>query len=101
MNLDRDDDSDDALLVLRLKHAGHDVQIPADAGMSEPESLALNGAVQLGIQGDEHLAQPAPRVGPEQAEPLAVAGGPADRQAAGAVGVVIIVGLGRLAVLGA
>jgi hypothetical protein len=43
MNLDRDDDSDDALLVLLWQHAGHDAQIPADAGMSGPEPLALNG----------------------------------------------------------
>ena len=34
--------------------------------------------VQLGIQGHEHLAQTAARMWPEQAEPLAVAGGPAD-----------------------
>ena len=36
---------------------------------------------------------------PQQAEPLAVAGGRADRQTGGAVGVVVIVGLGGVAVL--
>jgi hypothetical protein len=43
MNLDLDDDSVDALRVLLLRHAGHNVQIPADAGMSGPEPLAPNG----------------------------------------------------------
>jgi len=55
-------------------------------------------AVQLAIQRHEDVAQPAPRMGSQDAEPLAVAGRGAHRQPGGAVGV-IIVGLGGLAVL--
>ena len=69
-------------------------------GVLLEDLLQRHLAVQLAVQRHEHLAQPAPRVRPEQAEPLAIAGRPADRQSAGAVGVVIIVGLGGVAVLG-
>ena len=51
-----------------------------------PASAFNTVAVQLGIQGDEHLAQPAPRMRPQHAEPLVVAGGRADRQSRRAVG---------------
>ena len=34
MNLYLDDDSVDATLIRLLQHAGHDVQIPADVGLS-------------------------------------------------------------------
>ena len=44
-------------------------------------------AVQLGVQGDEDSAQAAPGMGSQNAEPLAVAGGRADRVAGRAVGV--------------
>ena len=44
-------------------------------------------AVQLGVQGHEDGAQAAPGVGPQDAEPLAVAGGGADGVAGRAVGV--------------
>ncbi len=56
--------------------------------------------MQLHIQRHEHLAQAAPGVRPEQVEPLAIAGRPADRDTAGAVGVVLIVGLAGMAVFG-
>ena len=69
-------------------------------GVLLEDLLERHLAVQLAVERHEHLAQPAPRVRPEQAEPLAIAGRPADRQSAGAVGVVIIVGLGGVAVLG-
>ena len=47
MNLYLDDDSVDALLVRLLRHAGHDVQIPADARMSgEDDSVHLTHAIR-------------------------------------------------------
>jgi hypothetical protein len=57
-------------------------------------------AVELGIQGDEHLAQPASRMRPKQAEPLAVAGGRAQGQNGGAIGVIVTVEVGSAVVLG-
>ncbi len=69
-------------------------------GVLLEDLLQRHLAVQLAVERHEHLAKPAARVRPEQAEPLAIAGRPADRQSAGAVGVVIIVGLGGVAVLG-
>ena len=79
-----------------------DEPLPAHrvVGVLLEDLLQRHLAVQLAVERHEHLAEPAPRVRPEQAEPLAIAGRPADRQTAGAVGVVIIVGLGGVAVLG-
>ena len=68
------------------------LQSPGDLGLGD-EPLAADRvvgvlledllqrhlAVQLGIEGHEHLAQPAARVRPQHAEPLAIAGGRADR----------------------
>ena len=51
-------------------------------GVLLEDLLECHLAVQLGVQGDEHRAQPAPGVRPQDAEPLAVAGGRADRQLA-------------------
>ncbi len=48
-------------------------------GVLLEDLLERHLAVQLDIQRHEHLAQPAPRVRPQQAEPLAIAGGRADR----------------------
>jgi len=46
MNLYLDDDSVDTLLVRLLRQAGHDVQIPADVGMSgEEDSVHLAYAI--------------------------------------------------------
>jgi hypothetical protein len=44
-------------------------------GVVIKDLLECHLAVQLGIQGDEHLAQPAARVRPEDAEPLALRSG--------------------------
>jgi predicted nuclease of predicted toxin-antitoxin system len=47
MRLYLDDDSADILLVALLRQAGHDVQIPADVGMSgEYDSVHLTQAVR-------------------------------------------------------
>ena len=95
------------------RHDARVLQPAGDLGLGD-EPLAADGivgvlledllqrhlAVQLGIQGHEHLAQPAARVRPQHAEPLAIAGGRADRQTGSTVGVVVIVGLGGVAVLG-
>lgn len=46
MNLYLGDDSVDALLVRLLRHAGHDIQIPADVGMSgEDDPVHLSYAI--------------------------------------------------------
>ena len=62
--------------------ASSDEPLAADrvVGVLLEDLLQRHLAVQLGVEGHEHLAQPAPRVRPQQAEPLAVAGGRADRQ---------------------
>ena len=56
-------------------------------GMVVEDLLERHLAMQLGIQGDEDRAQPAAGVRPQHAEPLAVAGGRADRVTGGAVDV--------------
>ena len=48
-------------------------------GVAVEDLLQRHLAVQLGVEGDEDLAQAALGVGPEDAEPLAVGGGRADR----------------------
>ena len=57
-----------------------DEPLTADGVVGVPLEDLFQGhlAVQLGIEGHEHLAQTAARMRPEQAEPLAVAGGRAD-----------------------
>ena len=64
-------------------------------GVVVEDLLERHLAVQLGVEGHEDGAQAAPGVGPEDAEPLAVAGGRADGVAGGAVGVVAVLGRGR------
>ena len=68
-------------------------------GVLLQDLLERHLAVQLGIHGHEHLAQPAARVRPQVKEPLAIAGSRAQGQRGGAVGVVVIVSLGGVAVL--
>ena len=51
-------------------------------GVLLEDLLERHLAVQLGVERHEHLAQPAPRMRPEQAEPLAIAGRPADAKVA-------------------
>jgi predicted nuclease of predicted toxin-antitoxin system len=47
MNLYLDDDSVDATLIRLLQHAGHDVQIPADVGLSgDDDSVHLTHAIR-------------------------------------------------------
>ena len=69
--------------------AGRVVGVPVE------DLLQRHLAVQLGVQRHEDGAQAAPGVRPEDAEPLAVAGGRADGVAGRAVGVVAVLGRGR------
>jgi hypothetical protein len=83
------------------------LQPAGDLGLEE-EPLAADGVVgvlvedlfegdltfQLGVQRHEDGAQPAPGVGSEDAEPLAVAGGRSDGVAGRAIGAVVL-GRGR------
>ena len=81
-----------------------DEALAADRVVSElsEDLLERHLAVQFDIQGHEHLAKPAPRMRPQDAEPLAIAGGSTQGEPGGAVGVVVIVSidLGGPAVLG-
>jgi hypothetical protein len=61
-------------------------------GVIIEDLLQRHLAVQLGVQGDEDGAEAALGVGPQDAEPLAIAGGGADRIAGGAVRVEIVLG---------
>ena len=74
--------------------ASSDEPLAADrvVGVLLEDLLERHLAVQLGVEGHEDLAQAAPRMRPQHAEPLAVAGGRADGVAGGAVGVVVVVG---------
>ena len=58
-------------------------------GVLVEDLLQRHLAVQLGVEGHEDGAQAASGVGPQDAEPLAVAGGRADGVAGGAVGVAV------------
>src|SRR5262249_27252486 len=93
-------DRDDARVLQAAGELGlGDEPLAADRVVGVPleDLLERHLAVELGIEGDEDLAQAAPCMRPEQAEPLAVAGGRADRHSRRAVGV--IVKFGGLAVL--
>ncbi len=59
-------------------------------GVVVEDLLECHLAIQLGVQGHEDRPQPAASMRPEHAEPLAVAGGCADGDAAGAVGIVVL-----------
>ena len=59
-------------------------------GVMVEDLLERHLAVQLGVERHEHRPQPAPGVRPEDAEPLAVAGGRADGVGGGAVGVAVL-----------
>ena len=59
-------------------------------GVVVEDLLERHLAVQLGVQRHEDGAQAAPGVGPQDAEPLAVAGGRADGVAGGAVDVAVV-----------
>ena len=90
-------DRDDARVLQSACDFGLDDESPAAdgiVGVLLDDLLERHLAVQLGIQGHENLAQPAACVRPQDAEPLAVAGGRAQGQTGGALGVVITVALG-------
>ena len=63
-------------------------------GVVVEDLLECHLAIELGVQRHEDRPQPAAGMRPEHAEPLAVAGGCADGNAAGAVGIVVL-GAGR------
>ena len=59
-------------------------------GVVVEDLLQRHLAVQLGVQRHEDGAQAAPGMGPQHAEPLAVAGGRADGVGGGAVGIAVV-----------
>ena len=88
-------DGDDAGVLEPAGDLGlGDEPLPADGvvGVLLEDLLERHLAVQLAVERHEDGAQAALGMRPEDAEPLAVGGGRADGIAAGAVGVIVVVG---------